>query len=465
MSDVESEAASPIVVYPNPDYHGDAVSNMKTVLDVVLNGLCTGCGTCSAFCEEGAISMVVDAEKGVYVCRLDEGQCNKCGRCLQVCAGLGVDRVSLAKQLSSDTVPDPLLGPVMTCGAGLASDEFLRQNSSSGGLVTALLVHALETGMIDGAVVTRMKGDSPLEAEPFIARTRDEILDAARSKYCPVPVNKVLREIISNDGRYAVVGLPCHIQGIRLAQELDDRVRSRVRFCLGLACHHTPSLLGTEYIISRLGLAAEDVSRIDYRSGTWPGAMRISTKGGGIVSLPYDSGLYWGFLFQRFFYPTRCMMCLDKSSTLSDVSFMDAWNVAEEESGAKAMVIVRTRRGEELVESCLMAGKVGLSRVSKGSVAGSLDLVKATRARVASIEVLRKRQAMVPTDSGDCGSSWRDRTYARVRMLVNALSSNRRLWRVLDLILSIERLARRMKHRTREARSERAKLNSNGKSA
>jgi coenzyme F420 hydrogenase subunit beta len=46
---------------------------------------------------------------------------------------------------------------------------------------------ALEEGIIDGALVTRMKKDRPLEPEPFIARTREEIIEASKSKYCGVP--------------------------------------------------------------------------------------------------------------------------------------------------------------------------------------------------------------------------------------------------------------------------------------
>ena len=34
-----------------------------------------------------------------------------------------------------------------------------------------------------------MKKDNPLEPEPFIARTREEIIEASKSKYCPVPAN------------------------------------------------------------------------------------------------------------------------------------------------------------------------------------------------------------------------------------------------------------------------------------
>jgi len=79
--------------------------------------------------------------------------------------------------------------------------------------VTALFIFALEKGLIDGALVTGMKKDKPLEPEPFIARTREKIISARGSKYCSVPANIALKEILKakEEERFAVVGLPCHI--------------------------------------------------------------------------------------------------------------------------------------------------------------------------------------------------------------------------------------------------------------
>lgn len=68
--------------------------------------------------------------------------------------------------------------------------------------------------MIDGALVARMNSNDPLEPQPFIARTREEILEASRSKYCPVPVNILIKDVLKEDERYTFVGLPCHIHGL-----------------------------------------------------------------------------------------------------------------------------------------------------------------------------------------------------------------------------------------------------------
>ncbi len=201
-----------------------------TISSVVEDNLCTGCGTCIALCPNDAIEMVIDEKKGVYVPKLDGRKCNNCGICMKVCPGHEVDFKGLNLEIFGKEPEDILIGNYLNCYVGHATDYDIRYNSASGGLVTALLIFALEEGLIDGALVTRMKKDKPLEPEPFIARTREEIIEARGSKYCPVPANVALREILeANEGeRFAVVGLPCHIHGMRRAQRVDARLKERV---------------------------------------------------------------------------------------------------------------------------------------------------------------------------------------------------------------------------------------------
>ena len=51
--------------------------------------------------------------------------------------------------------------------------------------IAALLVYLLEQDIIDGAIVLRMDPERPAETEVVVARTRDEIVEAKGSKYCP----------------------------------------------------------------------------------------------------------------------------------------------------------------------------------------------------------------------------------------------------------------------------------------
>ncbi|MHC1595636.1 MAG: coenzyme F420 hydrogenase/dehydrogenase beta subunit N-terminal domain-containing protein [Candidatus Syntropharchaeales archaeon] len=98
--------------------------------------------------------------------------------CYKVCPGHEVDFKELNLEIFGKEPDDILIGNYLNCYIDHATDHEIRYNSASGGLVTALLIYMLEEGLIDGALVTRMKANNPLEPEPFIARTREEIIEA-----------------------------------------------------------------------------------------------------------------------------------------------------------------------------------------------------------------------------------------------------------------------------------------------
>ena len=144
------------------------MENNNTISQVVKDDLCTGCGTCVALCPEEAIEMMINAKKGIYVPELDEENCNNCGTCYKVCPGHEVDF------------------------KGVKFRNIRKRARISGGLVTQFLIFALEEGIIDGALVTRMKRDKTLESKPFIARTREELVEASRNFMFSVEMEQAL---------------------------------------------------------------------------------------------------------------------------------------------------------------------------------------------------------------------------------------------------------------------------------
>ncbi len=57
-----------------------------------------------------------------------------------------------------------------------------------------------------------MSHEKPWLTEPFIATTREEILEAAQSKYIITSVNEILEHSASFEGKLAYVGLPGQVQ-------------------------------------------------------------------------------------------------------------------------------------------------------------------------------------------------------------------------------------------------------------
>ena len=347
------------------------MNNSKTIEPLVKSGLCTGCGTCVGICPLDAVEMVVDPRKGVYVPLLDEEKCNECGLCLDVCPGHAVDFKQLNLEIFGKEPEDILLGNYLNCYIGHATDYSIRYNSASGGLITALLIFALREGLIDGALVTKMSEDRPLEPQPFIARTNDEIISASKSKYCPVPANIAIKEILKEDGKFAVVGLPCHIHGIRKAETVNKRLKDKIALHLGVLCSHTDTFIGTEFILHKYGINKEDVAQLDYRGQGWPGSMRIFLNDGTERYIPYDEYITFHEIY--LFASRRCTLCYDSISRLADITFMDAWlpEIKAEDKIGKSIIVCRTEEGEALCRGAKSKQHVELEEIASSRATSS----------------------------------------------------------------------------------------------
>lgn len=320
-----------------------------TVVSVVKKGLCAGCGTCAGVCPENAIEMEIDSHKGVYFPRVNDDKCTRCGVCYRSCPGYEVDFHELLKTAAPQIKHDILIGNYLDCFTGYSTDEAIRYNATSGGLVTQFLITALETGQIDGALVTDMHRDNPLETVPFVARTREEIIKASQSKYCPVSANTALKTILQSEGRYAVIGLPCHLHGVRKAEQANRELKEKIVLHLGLICGHMPSYWAMRTFLYRLRINPAEVSRVSYRGEGWPGKVVILKKDGSRHVEPIAS--YYSTFGSAFFIPSRCLKCCDMTAELSDLSFGDAWvpEFKDDKTG-RSIVIVRSEAGLQLLK-------------------------------------------------------------------------------------------------------------------
>lgn len=331
-------------------------------------GLCCGCGTCAGICPTKAIEMRVD--RGRYVPKIQGEKCIACHLCVQSCPGHSVDLSGTSSDIVSRQKVSRLLGNYLDCYVGHSTDSKIRYDSSSGGLVTQFLIYALENNIIDGALVTRMKGRSSLEPEVLIAKTRDEIVAASKSKYCPVAANVGLAGILQEEGRFAVVGLPCHIHGVRKAEKVVKALKKKIVLHIGLLCSHSVVFDGTDFLLDKLHIKKEHLRGICYRGEGWPGSLSVRVSDGSSVILPYAGGWNaYGPVFSSFFVPMRCTMCPDLANELSDVSFGDAWfPELKKEKFGDSIIITRSKVAEEVLLHMSSAKAVYIKRIEAGKV-------------------------------------------------------------------------------------------------
>lgn len=324
---------------------------MKTVKSIVTHQLCTGCGTCSSICPNKAILMLKDAATSRFVPRIVESNCTNCSLCLDVCPGLSFDIIEQSKGLKGENVlVNDQIGRYLNCYIGCSNDRSIRFQCSTGGIVTSLLSFIIKERLVDQVVVTKMNKSNPLEPEIVILSKEVDVLSSSGSKYITAPVNIALREILTKPGRYAVVGLPCHIAGLRKAEHANPVLRERIKLHIGLFCGGCMSPQGTEFILEKLGVSKDDVAEVSYRGNGWPGSMNIRTHSGKQYVLPYpDYMKALGFIFT----PYRCNLCYDGANELADISVGDAWLSWVQDKIGSSIVIVRTPDGLEVIRQAI----------------------------------------------------------------------------------------------------------------
>ena len=296
-------------------------------------------------------------KKGMYPV-FHRSLCTDCDLCHIACPGEEFDWNGLQIDTFGQVPADKELGYFREVFSGYTNWENIRQNGASGGIVSAILIALLERGEIDGAVVTKMDDEYPLQPKVYIARTAEEIIVSQQSKYLPVPVGVILQEIMKQEGRYAVVALPCHIHGIRLAQQKMPRLRKRIVFQIGLICGFHPSFTNTTFLVRRAGVNNfDDIKEIRYRDDTWPGGFNVIKKDGTNRMIHPVQDFFWSHaLFER----ERCATCTDAMSEFGDIVCGDEWRddglVRDDYKKGWSFILTRTEKGSEIVHRLAKEG-------------------------------------------------------------------------------------------------------------
>jgi coenzyme F420-reducing hydrogenase beta subunit len=232
-----------------------------------------------------------------------------------------------------------------------------RPNGASGGMATWTLETLLESGKV-GAVACVGRTRNPDKLFEFKICTKvEEIRQCGRSAYYPVEISHIIRHILKNEGRYAIIGLPCVCKAIRLAQEKLPKLKERIQYVLGLTCGHSCSKYFAEYLCALGGGDPHDLHEIVFRvkDSNEPvsnmGMYFLSGQGESEKSgcLRWRDG--FGFAFMNgYFQMQGCFFCDDIFAECADATYMDAWlpEYASQPEGY-SIVLVRNNRIQDLI--------------------------------------------------------------------------------------------------------------------
>jgi coenzyme F420 hydrogenase subunit beta len=199
-------------------------------------------------------------------------------------------------------------------------------------------------------------------------RTREEILKAQGSKYCPTPILTLISKILEDEGPVAFIGLGCHVHGLHNVMELFPELRRKVGPIIGLVCDRILTYGAIDYLLWRGKVSEGEPVSLQYRSkelNGYPGDVRIGRKGETPVFLPKRERTQ----IKDFYTPARCRLCFDKMNVLSDLTFGDPHGMPDTDTkDGDSLVIVRTPVGRDALDGTIESGHLELRKALRENV-------------------------------------------------------------------------------------------------
>jgi coenzyme F420 hydrogenase subunit beta len=265
----------------------------------------------------------------------------------------------------------PIWGAIISSQTGYACDTQLRQQGSSGGVISGLVNYLLNTSKVDFIAQNAVDPNDPLGNEVQQSRTKADILRAAGSRYAPAAPLRRIREMLDSGQRFAFVGKPCDVAALRAYARQDERVNKQVPYMLSFMCAGVPSRAGTVAVLKHLGVQSDEVSTFRYRGDGWPGKARAVTHNGDVREMDYATS--WGEILNRHLQ-FRCKICPDGTGEFADIVCADAWYGKDgypdfEERAGRSLVLGRTTQGQTLIESAVADGAIAIEKLDIAEIA------------------------------------------------------------------------------------------------
>jgi len=366
------------------------VTQPRSLTEVAAFGLCTGCGLCAGMARSGAVRMAMTPEgylRPIVDPALGAAEHESL---LELCPG---NRQTLGA--TEAPTSDRIWGAYHRLLKGHARDAELRFKASSGGVISALALHLLESGKVDFILHIAADPDSPLRSRLQTSRSRAEILAGAAARYGPAAPLASIDALLGEGRPFAVIGKPCDIAGIRNLARADARAARLIPYTIAFFCAGVSSLNISEAIVAKYGLALDEVTAMRYRGHGCPGPTHIRSRDGRVFEQSYDET--WSEeLAQEIQF--RCKICPDSIGEQADIVCGDAWvgagGYAHAEHDGWNAIVARSAAGAALLREMEAAG----SLVSEPLAIRDLDLIqphqverkRALLARLAALAVKRQ---------------------------------------------------------------------------
>jgi coenzyme F420 hydrogenase subunit beta len=282
--------------------------------------------------------------------------------------------------VAKQTKADHEFGPSLEIWEGYSADPEIRFQASSGGLLSSIALYCLEKESMRFVLHTGMDREKPWLNRTVQSRNRAELLSRTASRYAPASPCDGLGAIEQSDGPCVFIGKPCDTAAASMARQQSPSLDRNLGLVLTFFCAGTPSTKGTLDLVKSLDVRLEDVKEVRYRGEGWPGRFKVRF-GSPVQERSYTYGESWGRLTS--YRTLRCHLCPDGLGRVADISCGDAWeNLKEDSDPGRSIVIVRTRRGQDILHRAREAGYVELKPVDASNVLAAQPSLLARRREI-----------------------------------------------------------------------------------
>ena len=321
--------------------------------EVISSGLCTGCAGCVVSCPHDVIGydhvaggyrpFHLEDELGPTDCTHGEKGCTTCTR---ACPRFRQWEPQANEHLfARGRADDEVSGIYSDIMLTRASDDMVHRMGQDGGLVSAILIWAMENDYIDGALTSYFEnGDmSTWKAVPGLATNRDEVLAGAGSRYTYSANTLALDEAKERGiSRLAMVGMSCQSSIFpTMWSRKIGKVSKPVVFNIGLLCSKTfDDSIFEELFETKYRIAKSDITKMNIK-----GVFQIWTKDGGYHEVNLKECHDW----------TRegCNHCPDFAAEHADIS---TGGIGKDNDWT--LTIIRTDVGREVISRMIADGSI-----------------------------------------------------------------------------------------------------------
>lgn len=305
--------------------------------EIVDTGKCVGCAACVTICPTDVFDY-----KDEHPVDTRNDACVFCELCADVCPVLRPPDKDLLNLLDfKQPISDEGFGPYCYAVLARAKDPVFLQRGQDGGVTSALLVHALNKGTINGAVVGDVLQENPQVGVHKLATTPEEILACSGSRYTYSPNTVALTEAMKRDVRpLAVVGVPCQVDGVRQQQYSSIRLevakwyQKNISLVIGLFCSEAFTHEHIKLIAEHLNVQPTDIVNVNVK-----GKVIITLSDGREEIMPLKD-------FHPYARPA-CLYCLDYAADNADIGVggigLSGWT----------FVAVRTEAGHKAFQAAI----------------------------------------------------------------------------------------------------------------